>query len=76
MHGNIPIGELIFQKLKEKKRSLAWLAQKVGCDDSNLGKTLKNSRYMYSELLFRISLALEEDFFAYYSRELQEAQNR
>ena len=75
MHGEIlPIGELIFQKLKEKERTLAWLAQKVGCDDSNLGKTLKNSRYIYSELLFRISIALEEDFFAYYSRKLKEMQ--
>jgi len=48
----LPIGELIFQKLKEKGRTLTWLAQKVGCDDSNLSKTLKNSRYIYSDLLY------------------------
>ena len=72
MHENIPIGDLIFQKLKEKGRSLAWLAQQVGCDASNLSKTLKNSRYVYSELLFRISIALDEDFFACYSQKLKE----
>jgi len=75
MHGEIPIGELILQKLKEKERSLTWLAQKVGCDVSNLSKTLKNSRYIYTELLFRISVALEEDFFACYSQKLKEIQN-
>lgn len=66
------IGELILQKLKEKERSIAWLAQKIGCDASNLGKTLKNSRYIYVDLLFRISIALEEDFFAGYSRKWKE----
>lgn len=68
----VDIGKLIFQKLKEKKRSLVWLAKEVGCDDSNLGKTLKNSQYIYGELLLRISIALEEDFFACYSQKLKE----
>jgi len=67
----IDIGKLILQKLKEKKRSVAWLAGEMGCDDSNLGKTLKNNRYIYSDLLFRISILLEEDFFAHYSQELK-----
>jgi len=70
-NSNIDIGELIFQKLKEKERSLAWLARQVGCNDSNLGKSLKNNRYIYTDLLFRISQALEEDFFAYYSQTLK-----
>jgi len=76
MHEEIVIGKLIFQKLKEKERSLAWLAKKVGCDGSNLAKTLKNNRYIHSELLFRISIALDEDFFACYSQQLREMGNR
>jgi len=76
MNEKIHIGELILQKLKEKERSIAWLAHKVGCDDSNLSKILKNSRYIYDELLFRIAVALEEDFFAHYSRRLKEILNR
>jgi len=35
------IGKFILQKLKEKNRSIAWLAKEIGCNDSNLGKTLK-----------------------------------
>ena len=69
---NIYIGELILQKLKEKERTIFWLAQKVHTDNSNLSKTLKSSRYIYLDLLMSISIALEEDFFAYYSEELKE----
>ena len=70
----VDIGDLILKKLKEKERTIVWLAKKVGCDDSNLGKTLKNSRYIYFDLLLRISIALEEDFFAYGSQKLREIQ--
>jgi len=59
------INELILQKLKEKDRSMAWLARKLHCDDANLGKTLKKSQFIYFDLILRLSLALEEDFFAY-----------
>ena len=76
MHNNIYIGKLIAEKLKEKERSIAWLARQVNCCDANLGRVLKNSKHIHSELLLRISIALEEDFFAYYSQELKETQNR
>ena len=66
-NSEIDIGKLIIQKLKEKERSIAWLARHVNCDDGNLGRMLKSSRHIHSELLLRISIALEEDFFAYYS---------
>ena len=72
MNGNIYIGELIFQKLKEKQRSVAWLAKQTGCDDSNLLKMLKGERYINTDLLFQFSIALEEDLFAYYSNKLNE----
>jgi hypothetical protein len=70
----IDINDLIVQKLKEKERSVRWLAKKVGCDDSNLRKTLKGERYIYADLLFRISVVLEEDFFVYYSKKLNNYQ--
>ena len=76
MHSNkIDIGELIFQKLEEKERTMVWLAKQVGCNESNLRKTLKNSPYIYCDLLLRISEALEEDFFVYYSQKMKENQN-
>ena len=75
MHGKVDIGALIFKKLKEKERTVVWLAKQVGCDESNLRKTLKNSRFIYCDLLFRISVALEEDFFIYYSQKLMDTDN-
>ena len=73
MHNNnIEICALILQKLKEKERNIVWLAKQIECDDSNLRKTLKGTRYIYLDLLFRISVALEEDFFCYYSQKLRE----
>ena len=76
MHDDKHIGKLIAEKLKEKERTVVWLAKKVGCDESNLRKTLKNSRYVYCDLLLRISVALEEDFFAHYSQNLKDTNNR
>ena len=66
------IGELILQTLREKDRSIAWLAKKVNCDKSNLTKMLKNSQYIHYDLIYRISKVLDEDFFAYGSQKLKE----
>ena len=76
MHKDVDIGSLILEKLKEKERTVVWLAKKVGCDESNLRKTLKNSRFVYCDLLVRISIALETNFFAYYSQKLIDMQFR
>ncbi|MDR2584910.1 MAG: hypothetical protein LBC84_01620 [Prevotellaceae bacterium] len=70
-HKEIEIGALILQKLKENGRSIKWLAQKLECDDSNLGKVLKNSQFIYVDMLCLISLAIEEDLFACCSNELR-----
>jgi len=72
MNEKIHIGELILKKLKEKERSIAWLARQVNCNDGNLGRHLRNSPHIHTELLLRISKALGEDFFAYYSEEIRE----
>jgi DNA-binding Xre family transcriptional regulator len=73
MHETIHIGKLIRQKLAEKDRPIAWLAQKIGCDPSNLCKMLKN-KDIRCELLLQISAALEEDFFAHYSKQFREGE--
>lgn len=69
---NININQLIFQKLQEKDLKIAWLARQVGCDADNLRKKLKNNHDIHSNLLYRISIALGEDFHALYSQKLQE----
>ena len=76
MYEDIHIGKIILQKLREKERPIAWLARQVHCDDSNLGKLLKNDQHIHSELLLRISLALDEDFFAYYSEKIKESKKQ
>ena len=77
MHNSkIDIGEQVFQKMKEKERTMVWLAKQVGCNESNLRKTLKNSQFVYCDLLLRISEALEEDFFECYSQKLKRAENQ
>jgi hypothetical protein len=40
-NNHLPIGDLILQKLKEEKRSVAWLADKICIDPSSLRKRLK-----------------------------------
>ena len=69
---NTQIGEVILQKLKEKDRNVSWLAKQIDCDISNLNKTLKNSHYIYFDLVYDISKAMNEDFFAHGSQKLKE----
>lgn len=64
------IGNLIREKIKEKERSISWLAKKLGCDSSNLHKTL-SQQHIYSGLLLKISKILEHDFFTSYSELLK-----
>jgi len=66
------IGKRILQVLKEKERSVAWLARKISYDDANLGRLLRSNKHIHSELLLRITKVLRYDFFAYYSDFLRE----
>ena len=68
---NVHMGEIVQQKLDEKERSIAWLAKKTNCPYSSLCKTLKN-KYIHYELLFKICIVLDIDFFSLYSNELKE----
>ena len=67
------VNEIILLRLKEKERSVAWLARQIGCDSDNLRKTLKNNHDIYTNFLLQISIALEEDFFEFYSQQFTEA---
>jgi hypothetical protein len=68
----ININQLILEKLKEKDLKVAWLARQIDYNADNLRKKLKNNYDIHSNLLHRISLALNEDFHAYYSQKLRE----
>ena len=71
----IVIGRLIEQELRRQERTVTWLARKINCDRRNIYNVFERT-YIDTELLFRISLALHTDFFAYYSRVLQSAENQ
>ena len=70
----IDIATIILKKLEEKERTIRWLSQKIDENESNLRKRLKNSRFIYFDLVYKISKALEEDFFDYGSQKLKEKQ--
>lgn len=62
MRLNIHIGEIIRQQLKERDRSIRWLAKKVNCDQSSLSKKL-HDQYMNSDMIERISDVLDVNVF-------------
>ena len=74
MNKKVPIGELIQKKLTEERRSVAWLAEKLCCNRSSVYKIFQKS-YIDTGLLLKISLALNFDFFSYYSKIFHEKQD-
>lgn len=65
------IGMEIHLRLKAQERSVAWLARKISCDHSNLSRQLKCS-HIHAELLYRISIAMKENFFTVYAQWMSE----
>jgi len=70
----IHIGEIISRKLKEKYLTKKWLAKQIHKDESSLCKMLKNSS-IDTELLLRISFALDYDFASHLSEYFNENKN-
>ena len=59
------IGKLIKEELERQERTVSWFARKLYCDRSNVYKLFKRST-IDTELLLRISLILNHDFFGEY----------
>ena len=66
---HIHIGQLIQETLREKGISASWLAKKIYCHPTNMYKIFQK-KYIDTELLEAISLALDTDFFSCYSETL------
>ena len=66
MYKQIHIGALIRDKLKEEERSIAWFARKLHCDRTNIYKIFQK-QHLDSELLLKISIVLNYNFFSHYS---------
>lgn len=65
----VHIGNVIKEELIRQGRSASWLARVLYCDRSNVYKLFKK-KSLDSDLLLRISEALQTDFFRYYSASL------
>ena len=53
---------LFRSELRRQRRPAAWLAQEINCDRTNVYKILRKGS-IDTELLCRISVALDHDFF-------------
>ena len=67
----IHLGDEIRKQLNVQQRSVNWLADKIGCDQSNLRKKLEKPHFNIV-MLYRISAVLNVDFFAHYSESLSD----
>ncbi|MCF0201344.1 MAG: XRE family transcriptional regulator [Bacteroidales bacterium] len=64
------IGKIIQDELRNQERSVTWLARKLNCDRTNIYNIFKRHS-IDSELLLRICVAMNVNFFDYYERMLK-----
>ena len=67
----VHIGQIIETELRRQERSVSWFARKLYCDRSNVYDIFRREN-IDANLLYRISVVLEHDFFFYYSQQLKE----
>lgn len=60
------IGKLIEEELRSQRKSVVWLSSILGCNRTNVYKIF-NRRSIDSDLLLRISVALNRNFFTPYN---------
>lgn len=62
----IHIGQLIRQELDRQERTPTWLARKINCERPNVYYIFSQPS-INTDMLLRISQALNHDFFKYYT---------
>ena len=70
----IVIGKIIEEELRRQERTVTWLSRKIHCDRRNVYDIFSRSS-IDTDLLYRISIALNTDFFSYFSLNLQHTDN-
>ena len=75
MEIQVHIGAEIKRVLNEQKRSVAWLAEEIDCDNSGLGRRLQN-QHINTKLLYKISFALKNNFFEYCAKAFTDTKQR
>lgn len=71
LQSNIHIGHLIREQLKADDRSVSWLAREIHCTRNNVYKIL-NKPSLDGDLILKISLAMNFNFFQYYTAAFHE----
>lgn len=69
------IGKIIEEELRRQERTVTWLSRKIHCDRRNIYDIFSRTS-IDTDLLYRLSLALHKDFFAYFSTNLQLINNQ
>lgn len=67
----VHIGKLIQEELHRQERTVSWFARKLFCDRTNVYDIFQR-RSIDTELLLRISMILNYDFFKHYTDEIVE----
>lgn len=63
------IGKIIEEELRRQERTVIWLSRKIHCDRRNIYDIFSRTS-IDTDLLFKLSIALHKDFFAYFSTNL------
>lgn len=71
----VHIGRLIQSRLKEDGRSATWFAEKLHYSRNNVYKIFEKQN-IDTELLLRICVILDFDFFRYYSHYINEIKSK
>lgn len=66
--GHLHIGQLIQAQLKKDQRSVGWLSRQIPCSRNHVYKLFKRPS-LDGELLLRISIVMQFNFFQYYTTE-------
>ena len=69
----IHIGKEIHEELQRQGHSVQWLSRQLGCNRTNIYNIFVRES-INTDLLMKISIALEKDFFALYSCQLNAAE--
>ena len=68
---DLHIGHLVQEQLRKDKRSVGWLSREIGCTRNHVYKIF-NKPSLDGDLLLRISIAMNFNFFQYYTTEFLE----
>ena len=66
------IGKQIHEELLRQGHSVLWLSQQLGCNRTNIYNIFVRDS-ISTELLMKISIALNTDFFAIFSEQLTQS---